>query len=197
MRRASRNCWPQTHIGCPPPCGVFMMRGWFLFGLFSRQHLTYSEPPSITSWTRPYFTGSSMKRPKVWGSLTIAALEDRHFTLPVFFRTDEVRPGRINEINCPAALWGELQLAFEYAARMGYCAGDGLTGRSICGSADGLPASSPHRPSLSRQVHCPRKLAVLHREDQASRKILGHRPRRKSGGLQLHPVPGVRRLVGG
>jgi hypothetical protein len=52
------------------------------------------------------------------------SLEDRHFTLPVFFRTDEVRPGRINEINCPAALWGELQLAFEYAARMGYCAGD-------------------------------------------------------------------------
>lgn len=51
-------------------------------------------------------------------------LEDRHFTLPVFFRTDEVRPGRINEINCPAALWGELQLAFEYAARMGYCVGD-------------------------------------------------------------------------
>ena len=51
-------------------------------------------------------------------------LEDRHFTLPVFLRTDEVRPGRINEINCPAALWGELQLAFEYAAWMGYCAGD-------------------------------------------------------------------------
>jgi hypothetical protein len=51
-------------------------------------------------------------------------LEDRHFTLPVFFRTDEVRPGRINEVNCPAALWGELQLAFEVAARMGYCAGD-------------------------------------------------------------------------
>src|SRR5512136_2393911 len=51
-------------------------------------------------------------------------LEDRHFTLPVFFRTDEVRPGRINEINCPAALWGELQLAFEVAVRVGYCAGD-------------------------------------------------------------------------
>ena len=28
------------------------------------------------------------------------------------------------EINCPAALWGDLQLAFEVAARMGYCAGD-------------------------------------------------------------------------
>jgi len=28
-------------------------------------------------------------------------LEDRHFTLPVFFRTDEVKPGRIIEIQCP------------------------------------------------------------------------------------------------
>jgi hypothetical protein len=52
------------------------------------------------------------------------SLEERHFTLPVFFRTDEVRPGRIVEINCPAALWGEQQLAFEHAARMGYRTGD-------------------------------------------------------------------------
>jgi hypothetical protein len=51
-------------------------------------------------------------------------LEDRHFTLPLFFRTDEVRPGRINEINCPAARWGELQLAFEHAVRTGCCAGE-------------------------------------------------------------------------
>ena len=51
-------------------------------------------------------------------------LEDRHFTLPVFFRTDEVTPGRIIEIQCPGSAWGELQLAFEYAARMGYCAGE-------------------------------------------------------------------------
>jgi hypothetical protein len=49
-------------------------------------------------------------------------LEERHFTLPIFFRTDELRPGRINEINCPAALWGELQLAFDYATATGYCA---------------------------------------------------------------------------
>ncbi len=48
-------------------------------------------------------------------------LEDRHFTLPVFFRTDEARPGRIIEINCPAALFGELQLTYEHAARLGYC----------------------------------------------------------------------------
>jgi hypothetical protein len=50
-------------------------------------------------------------------------LEDRHFAPPVFFRTDEVRSGRIIEVNCPAALWGELQLTFEYAAKMGWCAG--------------------------------------------------------------------------
>ena len=50
------------------------------------------------------------------------SLEERHFSLPVFFRTDEVLPGRIIEMNCPAALWGELQLAFEYSARLGCCA---------------------------------------------------------------------------
>jgi len=49
-------------------------------------------------------------------------LEDRHFTLPVFFRTDEVKPGRLAEIQCPGSAWGELQIAFEHAARMGYCA---------------------------------------------------------------------------
>lgn len=47
-------------------------------------------------------------------------LEDRHFTLPVFFRTDEVTPGRIIEIQCPGSAWGELQVAFEYAMGMGY-----------------------------------------------------------------------------
>ena len=51
-------------------------------------------------------------------------LEDRHFTLPVFFRTDEVKHGRINEVQCPGSAWGELQLAFEHAASMGYCTGD-------------------------------------------------------------------------
>ena len=47
-------------------------------------------------------------------------LEDRHFTLPVFMRTDEVRPGRIAEIQCPGSAWGELQLVFEYAEKMGF-----------------------------------------------------------------------------
>ena len=47
-------------------------------------------------------------------------LEDRHFTLPVFFRTDEVKPGRIAEIQCPGSAWGELQLVYEYALKMGF-----------------------------------------------------------------------------
>lgn len=51
-------------------------------------------------------------------------LEDRHFTLPVFFRTDEAKPGRLTEIQCPGSFWGELQLMFEYAGKMGYPLGD-------------------------------------------------------------------------
>lgn len=48
------------------------------------------------------------------------SLEDRHFTLPVFFRTDEVKHGRIVEIQCPGSAWGELQMAFDYAVEMGF-----------------------------------------------------------------------------
>jgi hypothetical protein len=51
-------------------------------------------------------------------------LEDRHFTLPVFFRTDEVKPGRIIEIQCPGSAWGELQVAHEHAAAMGHPCGE-------------------------------------------------------------------------
>ena len=48
-------------------------------------------------------------------------LEDRHYTLPVFFRTDEVAPGgRIVEIQCPGSLWGDLQLTFDYLTRLKY-----------------------------------------------------------------------------
>ena len=43
-------------------------------------------------------------------------LRNRHFTIPVFFRTDEVMPGRIAEIQCPGSLWGELQLTYDYAS---------------------------------------------------------------------------------
>lgn len=46
-------------------------------------------------------------------------LEDRHFTLPMFFRTDEVMHGMIAEIQCPGSLWGELQLAFDYLVQIG------------------------------------------------------------------------------
>lgn len=41
------------------------------------------------------------------------SLRWQHFTRPVFFRTDEVRPGRIAEIQCPGSLWGEVQLLHE------------------------------------------------------------------------------------
>jgi hypothetical protein len=47
------------------------------------------------------------------------SLHDRHFSLPVFFRTDESSLGKIMEINCPGSLWGELQLAYEYALLCG------------------------------------------------------------------------------
>lgn len=40
----------------------------------------------------------------------------RRRTIPQFFRTDEVRPGRIVEIQCPGSLWGEYEaLRFQYA----------------------------------------------------------------------------------
>jgi len=47
-------------------------------------------------------------------------LQDCHFTLPVFFRTDEALPGRINEIQCPGSAWGDLQLTYEYTAKIGH-----------------------------------------------------------------------------
>ena len=43
------------------------------------------------------------------------SLNDNHFSLPVFCRTDESSLGKIMEINCPGSLWGELQLVYEYA----------------------------------------------------------------------------------
>ena len=51
-------------------------------------------------------------------------LEDRHFTVPLFFRTDETRHGRLLEIQCPGSLWGELQIAYEYTKSLGYDVGD-------------------------------------------------------------------------
>jgi hypothetical protein len=51
------------------------------------------------------------------------SLEDRHYTLPVFFRTDEIAPGRIVEIQCPGSLWGDLQLTFDYVTRLDHQGG--------------------------------------------------------------------------
>jgi hypothetical protein len=51
-------------------------------------------------------------------------LKDSHYTAPVFFRTDEVSPGRINEIQCPGSLWGELQLTFHYLKALGHIRGE-------------------------------------------------------------------------
>lgn len=41
-------------------------------------------------------------------------LKKKHFTIPVFFRTDEASIGKIIEIQPPGSLWGELQLIYEY-----------------------------------------------------------------------------------
>ncbi len=78
-----------------------------------RAALNDEMPPAVLHWLMnetPDCIGLSYHR----------KLEDRHFTLPVFFRTDEVKPGKIIEIQCPGSAWGELQVAFEYAVKMGH-----------------------------------------------------------------------------
>jgi len=82
-----------------------------------RAALTGETDPAVLHWL-------INETPESIGVPYHRALEDRHFTLPVFFRTDEVTPGRIIELQCPGSAWGELQVAFEYVARMGGCAGD-------------------------------------------------------------------------
>lgn len=47
------------------------------------------------------------------------SLEGRHFTVPQFFRTDETSIGKIIEINCPGALWGEYQLTYDFCIKSG------------------------------------------------------------------------------
>ncbi|MCL2089733.1 MAG: hypothetical protein FWH11_00655 [Micrococcales bacterium] len=37
-------------------------------------------------------------------------LEDRHYTLPMFFRTDEGGGGKILEVQAPGSLWGDVEL---------------------------------------------------------------------------------------
>lgn len=41
-------------------------------------------------------------------------LQPCHLTCPMFYRTDEVAPGRIAEVQCPGSLWGDHQLLWEY-----------------------------------------------------------------------------------
>lgn len=48
------------------------------------------------------------------------SLEDKHFTLPIFFRTDEVDFGCIVEIQCPGSLWGDLQLTYDFLTLLGF-----------------------------------------------------------------------------
>jgi hypothetical protein len=75
--------------------------------------LNHEISPDILRWLLN-------ETPEPLGMTYHKRLEDRHFTSPVFFRTDEVRPGNIIEINSPAALWGELQLMYEYSIQMGH-----------------------------------------------------------------------------
>jgi len=73
-----------------------------------RDSLATNTDPCIRNWLlneTPYNISLEYHR----------SLLDRHFSLPVFFRTDESSFGKIMEIQCPGSLWGELQLAFEYA----------------------------------------------------------------------------------
>ena len=57
--------------------------------------------------------------PNSFGISYHRSLEDQHYTLPMFFRTDEITFGKIVEIQCPGSLWGELQLVYDYAAKLG------------------------------------------------------------------------------
>jgi hypothetical protein len=82
-----------------------------------RAALRGETPPAVLHWLMN-------ETPESIATRYHRGLEDRHFTLPVFFRTDEVRPGRIVEIQCPGSLWGELQLVHDYAGQMGYRGGE-------------------------------------------------------------------------
>lgn len=46
-------------------------------------------------------------------------LQEHHFTKPVFFRTDEMRLGKIAEIQCPGSLWGELEILYQFYKKNG------------------------------------------------------------------------------
>lgn len=52
--------------------------------------------------------------PPCFGSDFHRSLPRSRLEPPMFFRTDEVRPGRIAEIQCPGSGWGEQSLLHEY-----------------------------------------------------------------------------------
>lgn len=73
-----------------------------------RDSLKNETDPQILHWL-------VNETPSSWGLDYHRSLEDRHYTTPVFFRTDEAVPGKIIEIQCPGSLWGSLQLMFSYS----------------------------------------------------------------------------------
>ena len=76
-----------------------------------RRSLSKDLSPKISKWLLN-------ETPESLGVEYHKTLECRHYTSPLFFRTDEARIGRIIEIQCPGSLWGELQLVYEYVLRL-------------------------------------------------------------------------------
>ena len=78
------------------------------------------------------------------------SLDDSHWTLPLFYRTDEVLPGRIAEVQCPGSLWGDHQLLRTYYSESGHNEqlGPRSLADSFCDSVirhlDGLPPLVHH-----------------------------------------------------
>lgn len=81
-----------------------------------RDALAGEYPPSVSGWLlneTPMSLAAEYHR----------GLQPQHFTRPAFFRTDEVAPGKIVEIQCPGSLWGELQLTSEFLSKFRGVAG--------------------------------------------------------------------------
>ena len=108
-------------------------------------------------------------------------LEDRHFTLPVFFRTDEVRPGRIIEIQCPGSAWGELQLTFEYAVEMGYLRGEESPADHFVAQLTDFLEDAPIVHHFLDHASAPPGMRYFIEKTRPRSEILEHRSRRESG----------------
>ena len=72
-----------------------------------RNAIDHKTSPHILHWLLN-------ETPKSLGLDYHRNLKDCHYTLPIFFRTDEATFGKITEIQCPGSLWGELQLTFDH-----------------------------------------------------------------------------------